>query len=68
MMLGLTDRAPFSIFQGQTTKLTQLSAYVLMTTHVHLLITPSENDSGSLLMKHLGQAANESVERMELQW
>ena len=31
-------------------------AYVLMTNHVHLLITPSETASASLLMKHLGSA------------
>jgi putative transposase len=33
----------------------QVHAYVLMTNHVHLLLTPKEPDSGSLLMKHLGQ-------------
>ncbi len=30
-------------------------AYVLMTNHVHLLLTPSREDSAGLLMKHLGQ-------------
>lgn len=30
-------------------------AYVLMTNHVHLLLTPSRKDSAPLLMKHLGQ-------------
>ena len=30
-------------------------AYVLMTNHVHLLVTPAEKDSASLMMKHLGQ-------------
>ena len=30
-------------------------AYVLMTNHVHLLLTPQATDSASLLMKHLGQ-------------
>ena len=30
-------------------------AYCLMTNHVHLLITPPEKDSASLLMKNLGQ-------------
>jgi putative transposase len=30
-------------------------AYVLMTNHVHLLLTPARQDSPSLLMKHLGQ-------------
>jgi putative transposase len=30
-------------------------AYVLMTNHVHLLVTPGDHDSASLMMKHLGQ-------------
>jgi len=30
-------------------------AYVLMTNHVHLLLTPETKDSSSLMMKHLGQ-------------
>jgi len=30
-------------------------AYVLMTNHVHLLLTPARKDGRSLLMKHLGQ-------------
>ena len=30
-------------------------AYVLMTNHVHLLLTPTRADSAGLLMKHLGQ-------------
>jgi len=30
-------------------------AYVLMTNHVHLLLTPAHADGPSLLMKHLGQ-------------
>lgn len=30
-------------------------AYVLMTNHVHLLLTPQSEDSAALLMKHLGQ-------------
>jgi putative transposase len=30
-------------------------AYVLMTNHVHLLMTPARPDGASLLMKHLGQ-------------
>jgi putative transposase len=29
--------------------------YVLMTNHVHLLLTPLKSDSAALLMKHLGQ-------------
>ena len=30
-------------------------AYVLMTNHIHLLLTPQQKDSAGLLMKHLGQ-------------
>ncbi len=30
-------------------------AYVLMTNHMHLLLTPAKAESASLLMKHLGQ-------------
>jgi putative transposase len=30
-------------------------AYVLMTNHVHLLLTPNREESAGLLMKHLGQ-------------
>lgn len=32
-----------------------IHAYVLMTNHVHLLLTPWEENSAALLMKHLGQ-------------
>ena len=32
-----------------------IHAYVLMTNHVHLLLTPQRADSVALLMKHLGQ-------------
>jgi len=30
-------------------------AFVLMTNHVHLLLTPTEHDSAAHVMKHLGQ-------------
>jgi REP-associated tyrosine transposase len=51
--------------------LTQLSArfecavhaYVLMTNHVHLLLTPEHDDGPSLLMKHLGQRYVQYVNR-----
>jgi putative transposase len=33
-----------------------IHAYVLMTNHVHLLLTPALSDSPSLLMKHSGSA------------
>ena len=32
-----------------------IHAYVLMTNHVHLLLTPGKKTSASLMMKHLGQ-------------
>lgn len=38
-------------------------AYVLMTNHVHLLITPERQDSAALLMKHLGQRYVQYVNR-----
>lgn len=38
-------------------------AYVLMTNHVHLLLTPQEADGASLLMKHLGQRYVQYVNR-----
>ena len=38
-------------------------AYVLMTNHVHLLVTPSREDSVGLLMKHLGQRYVQYINR-----
>jgi len=38
-------------------------AYVLMTNHVHLLVTPSDASGASLLMKHLGQSYVQHVNR-----
>jgi putative transposase len=38
-------------------------AYVLMTNHVHLLLTPSRKDSAGLLMKHLGQRYVQYINR-----
>jgi len=40
-----------------------LHAYVLMTNHVHLLLTPQETDSAALMMKHLGQRYVQYVNR-----
>jgi putative transposase len=39
-------------------------AYVLMTNHVHLLLTPGRPDGASLLMKHLGQRYVQYVNRL----
>jgi len=38
-------------------------AYVLMTNHVHLLVTPERSDSAALLMKHLGQRYVQYINR-----
>ena len=40
-----------------------IHAYVLMTNHVHLLLTPALPDGPSLLMKHLGQRYVQYVNR-----
>ena len=40
-----------------------LHAYVLMTNHVHLLLTPEREDSAALLMKHLGQRYVQYINR-----
>ena len=39
-------------------------AYVLMTNHVHLLLTPAEYDGASLLLRHLGQRYVQYVNRV----
>jgi len=38
-------------------------AYVLMTNHIHLLLTQAKKDSASLLMKHLGQRYVQYINR-----
>ena len=53
-------RDDFVLYLGLLNELAPLfecatHAYVLMPNHVHMLITPSEADGLSLLMKHLGQ-------------
>lgn len=40
-----------------------IHAYVLMTNHVHLLLTPEQADSAARLMKHLGQRYVQYVNR-----
>jgi len=40
-----------------------IHAYVLMTNHVHLLLTPARPDSASLMMKHLAQRYVQYVNR-----
>jgi putative transposase len=41
----------------------RIHAYVLMTNHVHMLLTPEETDSAALLMKHLGQRYVQYINR-----
>ncbi len=41
----------------------EIHAYVLMTNHVHLLLTPERKESASLLMKHLGQRYVQYINR-----
>lgn len=41
----------------------QVHAYVLMTNHVHLLLTPEKEGSAALLMKHLGQRYVQYINR-----
>ena len=41
-----------------------IHAYVLMTNHVHLLLTPAKADSAGLMMKHLGQRYVQYVNRV----
>ncbi len=41
----------------------EIHAYVLMTNHVHLLMTPARTDSAALTMKHLGQRYVQYVNR-----
>ena len=40
-----------------------IHAYVLMTNHVHLLLTPQKDDSAGQMMKHLGQRYVQYVNR-----
>lgn len=43
-----------------------IHAYVLMTNHVHLLLTPKEADSAGRMMKHLGQRYVQYVNRINV--
>ena len=40
-----------------------MHAYVLMTNHAHLLVTPERSNSASLMMKHLGQRYVQYINR-----
>ncbi len=42
----------------------QVHAYVLMTNHVHMLLTPATEDGATLLMKNLGQRYVQYVNRL----
>ena len=41
----------------------EIHAYCLMTNHVHLLLTPAEKESASLMMKNLGQRFVQYINR-----
>ena len=41
----------------------KIHAYVLMTNHVHILLTPEKEDSAALLMKNLGQRYVQYINR-----
>jgi putative transposase len=41
----------------------QIHSYVLITNHVHLLVTPEETDSAGLMMKHLRQRYFQYINR-----
>jgi putative transposase len=41
----------------------EIHAYVLMTNHVHMLMTPTRTDGPSLLMKHVGQRFAQYINR-----
>jgi len=54
---GAVDYLTFLHYLGQLAPQCEcaIHAYVLMTNHVHLLITPKSEDGSSQMMKHLGQ-------------
>ena len=58
----------YRLYLDQLTELAErfgcaVHAYVLMSNHVHLLLTPEDTDSAALLMKHLGQRYVQYVNR-----
>jgi putative transposase len=60
--------ADYALYLGHLSELAvkfacAVHAYVLMTNHVHLLMTPACEDGPSLLMKHLGQRYVQHVNR-----
>ena len=62
------ERADYLFYLGTLEELAprfdcRLHALVLMTNHVHLLLTPERSDSASLLMKHLGQRYTQFINR-----
>ena len=57
-------------YLGELTGLSQrfgcaIHAYVLMTNHVHLLLTPEEADGPAQMMKHLGQRYVQYINRTQ---
>ncbi len=62
------DERDFRVYLAMLDELSErcacaVHAYVLMTNHVHLLLTPSRTEAPSLLMKHLGQRFAQHVNR-----
>ena len=64
--LSTGDRAVYLNHLGELAELFEcaIHAYVLMTNHVHLLVTPTRADGVSLMMKHLGQRYVQYVNRI----
>ena len=63
------DDADYSVYLDHLQELAKkfdcaMHAYVLMTNHVHLLLTAAREDGPSLLMKHLGQRYVQYVNRV----
>ncbi len=62
------SRQDYGVYLGMLDELSnlfgcRLHAYVLMTNHVHLLLTPCGEDGASAMMKHLGQRYVQYVNR-----
>ena len=58
----------YLVYRAQLSELAErfkcaVHAYVFMTNHVHLLLTPTDPDGASKLMKHLGQRYVQYVNR-----
>ena len=63
---GDADRLCYLNYLGEFAETFECSihAYVLMTNHVHLLLTPQRPDGAAQLMKHLGQRYVQYINRV----